>query len=100
MGKRVLEFELWRRYLGFRRQGSVWSRGKQATYECRGLTIENKHCTTMCSGSEACSYLRFIDSAYHSTLGLKVTKKKVDIRGSGSHPGLGSWVEMEGLPGR
>ena len=30
----------------------------------------------MCSGSEAGSYLRLIDVVYHSTLGLRVMKKK------------------------
>ena len=30
----------------------------------------------MCSGSEAGSYLRLIDVVYHSTLGLRVIKKK------------------------
>jgi len=30
----------------------------------------------MCSGSEAGSYLRFIDFVYHSTLGSRVMKKK------------------------
>ena len=30
----------------------------------------------MCSGSEAGSYFRPIDFVYHSTLGLRVTKKK------------------------
>ena len=30
----------------------------------------------MCSGSEAGSYLRLIDFVYHSTLGLRVKKKK------------------------
>jgi hypothetical protein len=30
----------------------------------------------MCSGSEAGSYLRLADSVYHSTLGLRVIKKK------------------------
>ena len=32
--------------------------------------------TEMCSGSEACSYVRLIDSVYHSTLGLRVMKNK------------------------
>ena len=32
--------------------------------------------TQMCSGSEAGSYLRLIDGVYHSTLGLRVIKKK------------------------
>jgi len=30
----------------------------------------------MCSGSEAGSFLRLMDFVYHSTLGLRVTKKK------------------------
>ena len=30
----------------------------------------------MCIGSEAGSYLRLIDFVYHSTLGLRVIKKK------------------------
>jgi len=30
----------------------------------------------MCSGSEAGSYLRLIDFVYHSTLSLRVIKKK------------------------
>jgi len=30
----------------------------------------------MCSGSEDGSYLRLIDFVYHSTLGLRVIKKK------------------------
>jgi len=30
----------------------------------------------MCSGSEAGLYLRLIDFAYHSTLGVRVIKKK------------------------
>ena len=30
----------------------------------------------MCSGSEAGSHLRLIDFVYHSTLGLRVIKKK------------------------
>ena len=32
----------------------------------------------MCSGSGAGSYLRLIDYVYHSTLGLRVIKKKTD----------------------
>ena len=34
----------------------------------------------MCSGSEVGSYLRLIDFLYHSTLGLRVTKKKKKMR--------------------
>ena len=36
----------------------------------------NDYFTEMCSGSEAGSYLRLIDFLYHSTLGLRVIKKK------------------------
>ena len=36
----------------------------------------NNYFTEMCSGSEAGSYLRLIDLVYHSTLGLRVIKKK------------------------
>jgi len=35
----------------------------------------------MCSGSEAGSYLRLIDFVYHSTLGLRVIKKKTSVAG-------------------
>jgi len=38
--------------------------------------FENNYFTEMCSGSEAGSYLRLIDFVYHSTLGLRVIKKK------------------------
>jgi len=47
----------------------------------------------MCSGSEAGSYLRPIDFVYHSTLGLRVIKKKKkDL--SWSHPFL--WLRKFG----
>jgi len=38
--------------------------------------FENNCFTEMCSGSEAGSYLRLIDFVCHSTLGLRVIKKK------------------------
>ena len=38
--------------------------------------FENNYFTEMCSGSEAGSYLRLIDCVNHSTLGLRVEKKK------------------------
>jgi len=41
--------------------------------------FENNYFTEMRSGSEAGSYLRLIDSVYHSTLGLKVMKKKKKV---------------------
>jgi len=37
----------------------------------------------MCSGSEEGSYVRLIDFVYHSTLGLRVIKKKRGFRVSG-----------------
>ena len=37
---------------------------------------ENNYFTEMCSGSEAGSYSRLIDFVYHSTIGLRVIKKK------------------------
>ena len=43
---------------------------------------ENNYFTETCSDSEAGSYSRPIDFAYHSTLGLTVIKKKQ--KGSGS----------------
>ena len=42
---------------------------------------ENNYFTEMRSGSEAGSYLRLIDFVYHSTLGLRVIKKKEDSLG-------------------
>ena len=42
----------------------------------RTSQFENNYFTEMCSGSEAGSYLRLIDFVYHSTLVLRVTKKK------------------------
>ena len=47
--------------------------------ERAAVTIQglgNNYFTEMCSGSEAGSYLRLIDFVYHSTLGLRVIKKK------------------------
>ena len=41
-----------------------------------GSQFENNYCIEMCSGSESGSYLRRIDCVYHSTLGLRVLKKK------------------------
>ena len=38
--------------------------------------FKNNYFTEMCRGSEAGSYLRLIDFVYHSTLGLRVIKKR------------------------
>ena len=41
-----------------------------------GSQVENNYFTEMCSGSKTGSYLRLIDLVYHSTIGLRVIKKK------------------------
>ena len=54
------------------------SRSPPPSHECFVLCsqFENNYFTEMCSGSEAGSYLRLIGCVYHSTLGLRVIKKK------------------------
>ena len=46
----------------------------------RHLLVYGVGFTEMCSGSEAGSYLRLIDFVYHSTLGLRVLKKRRRFR--------------------
>ena len=41
-----------------------------------GTKFENNYFKEMCSASEAGSYLRLTDFVYHSTLSLRVIKKK------------------------
>ena len=59
-------------------QASAWAVQDETCREYRDpdavLAPTNKE--EMCSGSEAGSYLRLIDFVYHSTLGLRVIKKK------------------------
>ena len=43
-------------------------------------SVEDNNFTEMCSGSEAGEYGRRIDFLYNSTLGLRVTKKKMKRR--------------------
>ena len=45
-------------------------------FRVQWLELENNYFTEKCSGSEAGSYLRLIDFVFHSTLGLRDTKKK------------------------
>ena len=47
--------------------------------------LKNHHSTEMCSGSGAGSYLRLIDFEYHSTLGLRVMKKRKKLQGYFAH---------------
>jgi len=42
----------------------------------------SNYLTEMCSGSEEGSYLRLIVFVYHSTLGLRVIKKKEKVLGT------------------
>ena len=57
--------------------GSVRHTQKSARLTDRyGSPFENNYFTEMCSGSEAGSFLRVIVFVYHSTLGLRVIKKK------------------------
>ena len=44
------------------------------------VTGRRNYLTKMCSGSQVGSFLRRIDFVYHSTLGLRVIKKKKDGR--------------------
>ena len=44
--------------------------------DCHPIEYKNIYFREMCSGSEAGSYVRRIDFVYHSTLGLRVIKKK------------------------
>jgi len=46
--------------------------------------FENNYFAEMCSGSKAGSYLRLINFVYHSTLGLRVIKKK-NMKDLGGH---------------
>ena len=54
-------------------ESEIWP---SATGDRYSSQIENNSFTEMCTGSEAGSYLRLIDFVYHSTLGLRVIKKK------------------------
>ena len=47
--------------------------------------MRGNYFTETCSGSEAGSYLRLIDFVYHSTLGLRVIKKKKMLRTASVH---------------
>jgi hypothetical protein len=64
----------------------------------------------MCGGSETGSYVRLIDFVYHSTLGLRVIKKKKKVQVEGFRfqrsgftvqapgPGArGSWLRVQGV---
>ena len=45
-----------------------------------------RYFTEICSGFEAGSYLRLIDFVYHSTLGLRVIKKKKKLPSDSADP--------------
>ena len=53
---------------------------------CRRATIlQDLHVLELCCGSEAGWYLRLVDFVYHSTLGVRVIKKKMSLPPS-KHP--------------
>jgi len=58
-------------------QPIVWGLGCRVQ-RCR--VYGNNYFTEMCSGSEAGSHLRLIYFVYYSTLGLRVIKKKREVR--------------------
>ena len=61
--------------------------------------FKNNYSTEMCSGSEEGSYLRLIDFVYHSTLGLRVIKKKKKSHARGDElvvqPSLRWWFDCQ-----
>ena len=65
---------------------------------CRQTSIN--YFTELCSGSEAGSYLRLIDFVDHSTLGLRVIKKKKrsTLSKVGSRSGLASGLQETSTP--
>jgi len=69
-----------RRYRRVLRTTRTWTGLPVPAWE-RGLLLLIR--AAMCSGSEAGSYLRRIDFVYHSTLGLRVIKKKKKIGAAG-----------------
>ena len=56
----------------------------------------------ICSGSEAGSYLRLIDFVYHSTLGLRVIKRReeVSVRASPPNPPAGGRDQRHEYPAK
>jgi len=64
-----------------------WEVEADAARSCEGPSsqFENNYLAEMCSGSEEGAYLRLIDFLYHSTLGLRVIKKKLMCRARSSH---------------
>jgi len=56
----------------------VWKLNQQvfAIWTDLSSQFENNHFTGMSSGCEAGTYLSLIDFVYHSTLGMRVIKKK------------------------
>jgi len=65
-------------------------------------TFENIYFTEICSGSEAGSYLRLIDFVYHSTLGLRVVKKRRSTTRRQAAPRIDlsfyySWYKVDGI---
>jgi len=69
------------------RRPGCWSRQRAGQRRCS--QFENNYFTEICSGSEAGSSLRLIDFVYHSTLGLRVIKKKKEEKRVEDEPASG-----------
>jgi len=74
--KRILMMMMMCGRCSTRKACAAGASGLSRTFQVDPGESENNYFTEMCSGSEAGSYLRLIDFVYHSTLGLRVIKKK------------------------
>jgi len=74
-----LTLRTWKHVSGVGFRVSNFDLGKGFGFRISGLEFWEQ--SLGCSGSEAGSYLRLIDFVYHSTLGLRVIKKKEVDRG-------------------
>jgi len=73
----------------------VWAEHDKFVENNPVADVSHNYFTEICSGSEAGSYLRLIDFVYHSTLGLRVIKKKKKSAGHvdafHGRAGFGGW---------
>ena len=72
----LIAFEVVHSSLGRGSAQSGWQLSSHTRIFMYSSQFENNYFTEMCSGSETGSHLRLIDFVYHSTLGLRVTKKR------------------------
>ena len=65
---------------------SVLRVGAQRSGGAQGSGFKNNYFAERCSGSEEGSYFRLIDFVYHSTLDLRVIKRREEARLPHSQP--------------